>query len=197
MLALCAHEGWNPAGYTAPDHPVQVLIRRTVADCCGLVPEALEMGIDGCGVPVFRAPLRAVARGYALLARPEEVPGLPSTRTAAVRRLMGAAAAHPEMVAGDERICTDVMRAAGPSLFAKEGAEASYGLAFQETGLGLFLKIEDGNNRGLRAVVVNILVSSDVLTPDEGVELGITADIRNNKGAVVGKIAPAGWSYFA
>jgi L-asparaginase II len=193
MLALCAHKGWEPAGYTSPDHPVQTLIRRTVAECCGMAPEALETGTDGCGVPVFRAPLRAVARGYALLARPEEVPDLSVSRAAAVRRLMEAAAAHPEMVAGDERLCTDVMRAGRKSFFAKTGAEGSYGLAFFGNGLGIALKVEDGSQRALGPVVVEILLAVGALSEEEA--RGLVSHhrplVKNHRKETVGTVEPA------
>ena len=70
---------------------------------------------------------------------------------------MTAACTHPEMVAGDERICTDIMRLAGKSVFAKTGAEGGYALTLFDKGWGAALKIEDGNQRALGPAVIELL----------------------------------------
>ena len=95
MLALCVHHGWPLEGYTETDHPVQHHIRRAVASCCGLSVEQLGVGIDGCGVPVFRAPLVAIARGYARLADPQADPSQSEERRAAIARLIATTPTRP------------------------------------------------------------------------------------------------------
>ena len=47
MLALCVAEGWPTAGYQKPDHPLQKLMHRTVAEVCGLTIEQVENLWDG------------------------------------------------------------------------------------------------------------------------------------------------------
>src|SRR4051794_24242065 len=47
MLAVCAHAGWDPAGYRDPASPLQNLLRRTIAKLCGLEPEEVKLAIDG------------------------------------------------------------------------------------------------------------------------------------------------------
>src|SRR5436853_437062 len=73
-LGLARAEGWTLEGYERAAHPVQQLMRRTVAEVCGMSPEAVEVAVDGCGVSVFGVPLTAMARGYATFAaaRPED-----------------------------------------------------------------------------------------------------------------------------
>ena len=70
---------------------------------------------------------------------------------------MDAALSHPEMIAGDERVCTDVMRALGKKVFAKTGAEGGYALSLMEKGWGVAIKIEDGSGRALSPAVVETL----------------------------------------
>lgn len=189
MLALCAHRGWSPEGYTRPEHPVQVLILRVVADLCGVPPAEVGIGVDGCGVPVFRVPLARAALAYARLAD-AEAGGLAPDRARAVRRLTAAAVAHPEMVAGDGRVCTETMRRGRGRFLAKTGAEASYGIAFLDRGLGLALKVEDGGQRALDPLVVEILRQAEALTAEGVGELARhhRPEVRNHRKEVVGEL---------
>lgn len=187
MLIMCAHLGYPFEGYYRDGHPIQTLIRRTVAEICGLPPEALGVGVDGCGVPVFRAPLRAVAVGYARFAAPSEA-DFPADRTAAVKRLMKAALAHPEMIAGDERVCTDTMRRAPGRFLSKTGAEASYGLSLVTDKLGVALKVEDGGQRALSPIVVELLLKMGQLTAEDAEALSAhrKSAIKNHRRETIG-----------
>jgi L-asparaginase II len=190
MLALCAHRGWDPGGYLRLDHPVQQLLLTVVGEMCAVPRTEVGVGIDGCGVPVFRVPLSNAARAYARLARPEDDPSVPSDRAAAIRRLIAAAVAHPEMVAGDDRICTETMRLGQGRFFAKTGAEASYGLAFRDRGLGLAFKVEDGAARAIDPVVVELLCQAAALSPEavEALRRFHRPPMRNHRREVVGEL---------
>ena len=158
MLALCAHHGWSFDDYIGLKHPVQSLIRDTIASLSGVPARQIGTGIDGCGVPVFFLPLANLARAYARLT---------STSDPAISRLMDAALSHPEMIAGDERVCTDVMRALGKKVFAKTGAEGGYALSLMEKGWGVAIKIEDGSGRALSPAVVETLSQLGIAGGDE------------------------------
>ena len=67
MLAACLHQGWPTAGYARPDHPLQRAIARELADLAGL-SELAAPGTDGCSLPAFAMPLRALALAAARLA---------------------------------------------------------------------------------------------------------------------------------
>lgn len=192
MLALCVYNNWPVEDYPAANHPVQRLIKSTVADFCGLAPEELGVGIDGCGVPVFRAPLSSMALGYARLASPERG-GFEPNRVQAVKTLMGAALAHPEMIAGDQRVCTEAMRQAPGRFLAKTGAEASYGVSLIDEGWGLAFKIEDGSQRALAPVLIEALRGLGKLGRKELTALAEyrQPEIKNHLKDVVGRIEPA------
>ena len=182
MLLLCAHFGWPTAGYPYPDHPVQQLILSRLAAFCGLPVESVAVGVDGCGVPVFGLPLSHVACAYARLAEGVEP---------AASRLIAACLAHPEMIGGEGRICTEAMRAV-PGLLAKTGAEGGYALALTEQGLGVALKVEDGAARAVHAAVVEVLAQLGALS-----EAGAAAlerwrrpAVKNFRGEVVGEVKP-------
>ncbi|KMY69273.1 hypothetical protein AAU61_03400 [Desulfocarbo indianensis] len=162
MLALCSHLGFDPQGYSQPDHPVQRLILQEVAAMCAYPAEQVGVGIDGCGVPVFRLPLISLAGAYARLAAPEKA-GLTPEKTAAIKRLMAGCLEHPEMIAGSDRLCTRVMQAAPGAFLAKTGAEGTYALALVKEGIGVGIQVEDGNMRALGPVVTELLHQLDQL----------------------------------
>jgi L-asparaginase II len=193
MLAVCRHLGHPVADYDAPDHPVQRLILTIIAETCAVPREAIGIGVDGCGVPVFRLPLQNLARAYAGLANPEAA-GWSKSRRAAVGRLMAAALAHPEMIAGDERLCTSLMRAAPGRLLAKVGGEGSYAVAWPERGLGIALKITDGAMRALGPAIISLLHTLGALSDEESNSLESYArpPVKNHRGEVVGRLAPPG-----
>jgi L-asparaginase II len=72
-------------------------------------------------------------------------------------------AAHPELVAGEGRACTELMRAMGHRITLKTGAEAVFVAILPERRLGLALKIEDGASRASEAVLTALLVRLGVL----------------------------------
>src|SRR5262245_27967487 len=103
MLAMAKAEGWPAAGYERLDHPLQQLVLRTVAECCGVPAESILLGVDGCSVPVFGLPLAAMALGYARLSAAMAggpVAELNPARARALQRIGRAMAAQPVVVEG-------------------------------------------------------------------------------------------------
>jgi L-asparaginase II len=192
MLALCANLGLDPRGYTQVGHPVQSVVLRAVAEMCAYPTEQICLGVDGCGGPVFRMPLIALAGAYARLAAPEQS-GLTQETTAAVKQLMDACLAHPEMIAGTDRICTRIMQAAPVRVLAKTGAEGSYAMSLPERGLGVALQIEDGADRALGPAVCEVLHQLGVLnhTSLEGPLNDLYhGQVKNHHGEMVAKLVP-------
>jgi len=52
---------------------------------------------------------------------------------------------HPELIAGEGRPCTDLMRAHPGRVLAKVGAEGVYCALLVHEGLGVALKVQDGH----------------------------------------------------
>jgi len=153
MLALCRSEGWPTAGYERPEHPLQQLMHRTVAELCGLGVEQVAVAVDGCSVCVFAMPLHAMARAYARLAAAS---ASGDARERALARIRDAMRAHPWAVGGAGRFSTALMEAA-PHLVAKGRAEGLECVGWPERGLGLALKVEDGASRAVGPAVVAAL----------------------------------------
>ncbi|MCE9626717.1 MAG: asparaginase, partial [Candidatus Eisenbacteria bacterium] len=147
MLAFCQAEGWPTAGYELATHPLQRLMRETVAECCEVAPESVLTGIDGCGIPVFGIPLVQMALGYAHIAEAMAKGGGP--RQLALQRIARVMTRHPVVVEGEGRPATDLMRVTGGGLLAKSGAEGLLLLADPVRGEGVAIKCEDGAMRAL------------------------------------------------
>jgi L-asparaginase II len=201
MLALARHLGAPTASYDQPDNPVQIAIREVVARFSGVSSGDLETGIDGCGVPVFGMPVSAMATMYArLVSAAEKFSALDETTRAACQRIVAAMTNHPEIIGGtSDRLDTEMMRAAESRLISKVGAEGVYTVGVLPcrdwpTGLGLALKIEDGDDHRARpTVVIEALRQLGVLHDESLNALARYARfaLSNRRGDIVGEVRPA------
>ncbi|HMH83221.1 MAG TPA: asparaginase, partial [Gemmatimonadales bacterium] len=60
-------------------------------------------------------------------------------------RVVEAMLRHPELIAGEGRACTELMRAHPGRVIAKVGAEGVYCALLPQEGLGVALKVADGH----------------------------------------------------
>jgi L-asparaginase II len=185
MLAVCLHRGWPTAGYARPDHPLQRAIAADLAALAGL--DGLEPpGVDGCSLPAFRVPLRALALAASRLA---------TVARPALGRIGRAMRAHPELVAGTGRLCT-VLMGAVPDVIAKTGAEGVFLAAAPTAGLGVAVKAEDGATRAAEVALLALLDRLGLIPAEAKAALAPFAHprLRDFNGAEVGEIRPAdGW----
>jgi L-asparaginase II len=186
MMLLARAHGWDPRGYERADHPVQERILTEVTRWTDLPAEAIGSATDGCGVICFALPLQNMALAYARLAADAR---RGSTAAEAVVRAM---TEHPEMVAGEGRLCTDLMRCTEGRVFAKLGAEGVYCVGVPGAELGIALKVEDGAGRALAPALLGLLRTLDLISEDD---LGVLMrhafpEVRNTRGEVVGQLRP-------
>ena len=191
MLALAVHLGAPVAAYLDPEHPVQTRIRSRLEALAGLDPGTAGMAIDGCSAPTFIMPLGSLALLYARLPAGEGDGGTPG---AATRRAVAAMRRHPEMIAGSDRLCTELMRRGRGGLIAKIGAEGMYGMAFERDGrsLGIALKIADGDGQRARfGAALEALHQLGALSAGDKAALRerFVGEVRNHRGLLVGTIA--------
>ncbi|MFZ5825178.1 MAG: asparaginase [Bacillota bacterium] len=201
MLAIGTHLGLPVDDYMNPASEVQQVILACVADVCGLEPGQIAIGVDGCGVPVFGMPLTHMSLAFARLADPDR---MPAGKQEAGLRMRGAMIAHPHHVAGKGRICTDLMNLPGGRFVAKSGAEGVYSVGilpevvaaspvFQRAGarggVGITVKVEDGNTDARHLMIVEILRQLEVLTEADLDALAKyrPTPIKNWAGKVVGE----------
>lgn len=154
MLAYALHMGYPVENYVDALHPVQVDMHAAVAEMCGLKPEEVAVGVDGCGVAVFGMPVANMAYAYARLSEPDAMPE--RFREAGIR-VRAAMTDYPVMVGGDKDFSTRLMQARPGEIVAKGGAEGLLCFAMLGRGIGTCVKIEDGNARALPVAVAEVL----------------------------------------
>lgn len=187
MLALAIHLKADTDGYEQPDHPVQQRVRRTIEEMAGEVLSAQHCSADGCSVPTWAMPLRAIAVAFARLASAE---GMDSARAEAAKRLVHACTSEPVMVEGAGRFGTGVMQKLGSAAFVKGGAEGVYCAAFPELGLGVAMKVDDGARRGAEAAaafLISSLFAGQISRVDDLYETAVTTW----QGRKVGEVQPS------
>lgn len=166
ICLACALMGWNDAGlnlrqyvkgYVKPDHPVMREVTDALQSTTGFNLSTAPHGIDGCSIPTFAIPLRHLAHAFARLGTGI---GLREGQVRAAKRLRAAVARSPFMVAGTGRFDTAVMQRLGERVFCKVGAEGVYCAALPQRGLGVAVKIADGNNARAAEVVMAAAIES-------------------------------------
>jgi L-asparaginase len=166
MLALCRARGWPTRGYIQPGHPCQEAMLAELAVAAGIDAEAVPTAVDGCGVVTFALQLDVMAGAMTRVAEP----------------VATAMRAYPDLIRGPGAPDTELMRN-HDGWVAKGGAEGLLCAAAPD-GLGLALKVEDGNAWALPPAL-GILLE----------RLGLPADgfgpveLRNSRDDVVGELA--------
>ncbi len=178
FLTVLRHLDLPLDGYLEPTHPLQAdHVTPAMAEACRVDLTGQVPGVDGCGIPVWSVPLDGLATAWAGLGSAPV--GAPATR------LLDAMRAEPFHVAGSDRACTRIIRAASGSTVVKTGAEGVFCAALPVDGLGLALKVRDGARRAADAAVGHLLTELGRL-PDGGPDV-----LRNRAGTVVGQVRVA------
>jgi len=178
MLALARHHGWPTEGYNRSGHPVQDRILELMSEYAGLDSGSIGQAVDGCTAVTFGMPLRNMALAFARLVASQD----PSPR-----RIVHAMVSRPDLVGGHGRLCTDLMTSYPGLVLAKVGADGVYGAALIGQGLGIALKVEDGNWKACNVALIAVLERIG-LTPKPSDVLAryATVPIRNTRGQDVG-----------
>ncbi len=181
FLTLAQHLGAGPE-YVEPDHPVQLAVRDTFEEMTG--ETSAGFGIDGCSAPNFACSLRGLAFAMARMAAADTLKG---TRAEAATRLTEAMIAHPLLVAGEGRACSELMAACGGQVAIKTGAEGVFVAILPERRLGIALKIEDGATRASEAAMAAILVRLGMLEASHlAAQRRLNAQVRNRRNLLTG-----------
>lgn len=186
FLTLGRHLGGGP-DYIDMDHPVQQAVKSAFEEVTG--ETSPTFGIDGCSAPNHACSLHGLARAMAFFASAQD---RTDTRSQAAQTLVQAMIRHPDLVAGEGRACTDLIRAMDHKVAVKTGAEGVFVAIIPERRLGVALKISDGATRASEAALSAILVRLGVLDPAHPATIArMTPDIRNRRDLVTGQIRPS------
>jgi L-asparaginase II len=153
MLATCVAAGWPTANYLDPAHPLQVAIKKELENLAG--EEVSLTSADGCGAPLFLISLMGLARAMRAI----------TISTDPIHQsVVQACRDFPEMVAGEKRLTTRLMREV-PGLFMKEGAEGVE-VATLADGRTIVFKVSDGSIRPFETLMVAALAEFGINVTD-------------------------------
>ncbi|MEA4920671.1 MAG: asparaginase [Clostridiaceae bacterium] len=189
MLITAKYLGESLNDYYVREHNVQKRIREMIGDICCYDSEKIILGTDGCGVPVHALPLYNFAWGVARMSRPET---LGQKRAAYAGRIISAMMHYPAMTSGTGRIDKALMETFKGSLFAKSGAAGYYIVGLKDKGIGIAVKIDDGNGDVRNMAVVEVLRQLGVITVNEQkiFESYARQEVYNHKQELVGYTKP-------
>ena len=169
MLALAKHHAWPTEFYTRLEHPVQQRCLAEVARWTHVSAAKIGVAVDGCGVACFAMPLVSMAIAYARLEGP--------IRDAMLR--------HPELIAGEGRPCTEMMRAHPGRVIAKVGAEGVYSAQLVGEKIGVALKVEDGHSVASALAMAAVLAELGLRPQPDSL---ISRPTQNSRGETVGEM---------
>ncbi|MCX6448988.1 MAG: asparaginase, partial [Actinobacteria bacterium] len=100
MLITCQQNDWDMSTYLEMNHPLQIAIKNEIEL---LVCEKVSAStFDGCGAPLFAISLTGLARAISTLVKSNDP---------IYKQIVKACTTYPELVAGDGRLTTRMMRA--------------------------------------------------------------------------------------
>lgn len=185
FLTLNKHLGGGP-DYEKVDHPVQMAGKAAFEETTGETSPGY--GIDGCSAPNHACTVTGLARSMAAFASAETGGDL---RQQSMVKLREAMMAYPELVAGETRACTELMRAMGGKVAIKTGAESVFIAIIPSLKMGVALKIVDGTTRASEAAMAAILVKLRVLDAAHPATIArMTPQLKNWRGIVTGFSRP-------
>ena len=196
MLAFARYIGATVEDYIDPNHPIQRSIHSTLSIFTDTPADDIKIAIDGCSAPVFGLSVEAMARSYARLAGARQTRIEPDLIKAA-EAVVDAMIEYPEMVGGTSgRLDTDLMRSAKGRIISKVGAEGVQLLGVKPDarypkGLGIAIKIEDGDTRRARdPVVIETLRQLELLNEEQLAQLNRYArsTVYNHRKVEVGSV---------
>ena len=156
FLSACRMLHWPLESYLQVEHPLQQEVLKRVGELLALPAAELVAAKDDCGAPTLQLQLAQMALLFAHLGAGTQ-PDL--------ERLSRSMLAYPELVAGDDRFDTELMRRAHGQVVSKGGAEGIQCLSRVGEGLGVAIKVEDGHTRAKQAVALHVLGQLEWLTP--------------------------------
>lgn len=179
------------SGYVKPDHAVMREVTAALQTTTGWNLADTPTGTDGCSIPTYAVPLRNLAHAFA---RVGTGIGLRPGHAKAASRLRAAVARAPQMVAGTGRFDSRVMERFGERVFCKVGAEGVYCATLPALGLGIAIKMDDGNTARACEVAMAALIEKLLpLSDDEVTFMRAFSDapITNWNGIEVGRLRAA------
>jgi L-asparaginase II len=165
MMIACLEQGWPLETYNRPDHPMQIANTRTVARYAGENPDTIEYGFDGCGVPTWWLDLHSIAVASARFADPDF--GEDDFEKEVRERIFDAYHRAAWFTAGTKRFGTPFNEESDGKWLGKIGGEAVFGVCFRNRGIGIGIKVLDGNKRALPPSLLYVMKLWGLIDDDQ------------------------------
>lgn len=137
LLRACEIRGWNLDNYTSTEHPFHKAYIKTLKKYLGSSFKAQHVAEDGCGLPTLSFTVSELAKLFSKLVKEKKDDWIWQAMTS-----------HPELIGGTSRLDTEIMKACGDRVLAKEGADGLLALAIEHDsypeGLGVAIKLAHG-----------------------------------------------------
>ena len=185
FLAACRLHGERVEDYLDPASPVQRRVVSAVADITGLDESALTAGTDGCSAPNYAMPLSRLARAYARLAQGRMARHAGDTMGGALGVLFDAMTSHPELVSGTARSDLALMSFAPGDWVTKIGADGAQAIGVRSAGIGIAIKIADGNRDALYCAVIETLRQLGLFDGSSDAPHGVPESLARWRGPVL------------
>ncbi|MEN2766898.1 asparaginase [Ornithinibacillus xuwenensis] len=153
FIAVCRELGYPVEGYWKIEHPLQQQLLEILSVLSDVPVSQIEIGMDGCGVPVFAIPLKNMALTYLKLACPALITDISMQK--AVKQMTSLMHEHPRMVASDDFICTELLK--DKNIVAKGGAQGVYCFGLKNERIGFALKVLNGSEDVWPVIIASIL----------------------------------------
>jgi L-asparaginase II len=163
FLAYCVFKNWPTENYIDPSHPLHLEILDVISDFHEYPKEKIQQGIDGCSAPIFAFPVYNQAVAYKNLICPDK---FSDTIQKACKTMVDAIINYPEMIAGEKRYCTDLMRQSKGKLIGKTGADGVYSIGINDLNLGICIKVDDGKMGPQYNIAQAVIEQLHVLSDD-------------------------------
>lgn len=187
FLAYCQSKNLNTETYLNADHPLQKEIKEVISLIYEFPLDKLENGMDGCSAPTYGMPVYNQAIAFKNLVY--ENPNYDQKLIDACRLIVKSVSDFPEMVAGTDRYCTDIMRITQGRIIGKTGADGVYCLSVPDKNWGISIKIDDGKMGPQYIVAQELLLHLNLISQQEADDLikYHEIELKNFAGNTVGK----------
>jgi L-asparaginase II len=191
MLGFAKITGADLKTYDLIENPVQQAILQTIANFTETPANEIPVAVDGCCAPNFALSVRAMAKGFLKLVFPPAE--FNDELREACRRVITAMMNYPELVGGTERLDTLLMSAARGRIISKIGAEGVWLCGVLpssrwKNGLGIAMKIEDGDDKRARAVISVEVLRRLGIFEKKTLKDYSPLPIKNRRGESVGRV---------
>lgn len=174
--------------YHETESPAQKEVLRAISILSEYPEELTDIGIDGCGVPVFAVPMKNIAIAYKNLARPELICDEVLSKTAT--DYLPNINKYPLMMRGTGYLCSLINY--DNNITAKGGANGVYGIGLKKEGIGISFKLKDGTELVWPIIVKEIFkqIGYENKETFEMLDKLNNGIIKNDNGTEVGEIVP-------